>query len=688
MLSKSMAGIPLKNVRDKEKFRQQYLANLQLENSNNTLNLNASKMYKATGASSQVATPVTTTEKLAGMEGLKQIAKDTLVSARFCNPFVASDAVNMLNAEEIRFLDEYKQFITTDFKGRNVPALVIVRYLRRLMQKLAETEGVEYGIQQAHGEGVILSDPVLYSDKDLKTVSDLLRAMGVNPDAIEYIKKSMEQLNSLMKTREQLEHARGQGPDVYEEVLRGNNHIKETLPDVRELLQLIEGGDLNKLQQALFPSRGIVELSAELEEALSGPEIEGVPEDKDTTGVVGLFGVGESLADTQEDLEELRVQSLRAFVEAPFEMQRVYLETLGVPNVNQMRQIDLYKTYDKYLGALGGLRPAPFASSFAPSAPMPGSASEAPPPSSAAEASAPRPSAPSAPAFAPDLEEETVSGTTVATSLTTASVKSAQSALRASLRGTPDQIIQAISDYERFAEENGASIKGGDSFITQLRKLESSGKPVPATLIGKIADWEATQTAKMEKEAESVGRGMKRHRMRGKGLARTKPKRKPVERAESYEKPKPYRQFGRYLIHHHKLKDGILMIKYPSGNRVQQIPSAKISPELTTVLREMAEGRTPQYKHFEGMSVEDKEKFHHIVRHSQFETVEVPHPNRDALDKEVERFEILRGEILAGNDNKEMIREFKAKLLKFSREGRIPRREANEIMEHLLMMGV
>jgi hypothetical protein len=65
----------------------------------------------------------------------------------------------------------------------------------------------------------------------------------------------------------------------------------------------------------------------------------------------------------------------------------------------------------------------------------------------------------------------------------------------------------------------------------------------------------------------------------------------------------------------------------------------------------------------------------------------VPNPNEEEMDKELNHFEILKGEIIAGNDNPKIIKEFKAMLIKFGREGRIPRREVNSILEEMLHMG-
>jgi hypothetical protein len=65
----------------------------------------------------------------------------------------------------------------------------------------------------------------------------------------------------------------------------------------------------------------------------------------------------------------------------------------------------------------------------------------------------------------------------------------------------------------------------------------------------------------------------------------------------------------------------------------------------------------------------------------------LPTPKRTKDDEEENRFEILRGMIIAGNDNKEMVKEFKTMLVKFSNDGRIKKTEAREILLDLASMG-
>jgi hypothetical protein len=51
------------------------------------------------------------------------------------------------------------------------------------------------------------------------------------------------------------------------------------------------------------------------------------------------------------------------------------------------------------------------------------------------------------------------------------------------------------------------------------------------------------------------------------------------------------------------------------------------------------------------------------------------------------RFQILKGQITSGNDNTELIKEFKVMLLKFIHNGKVPKGQGMEIIFDLMAMG-
>jgi len=730
-------NVPQRKPRDREKVRQQYLANLQLENSNNTLNLNASKMYKATGASAQVASTITGAEKLAGLEGLKQIAKDHLVSFRFCNPLSASDAVDDLSPEDVAFLNEYAQFIGTDFKGRNVPGKVIVQYVKKLRKKLSETEGVDYGIQQNSGSGILLTGQGdIYTQADIEEV---LRDMNDRfpQQVVNQVFKLMNSLNRQARGIN-LERAKREGPDRYDLTLKANSAFRENAPTVEQLLGLVELEDgvgiITALQGAGKLSDYLATVGAE---ASSGPVFESAPTGEGQSGVEGVGGPSPEEV-IQQNQEVLR-QRMAQFEAFPLENKRQALQLIGVDSSGFRGEEGMDQAYfNAVVQKLSTQMTArPFEGENTPEAGSQGAMTASRTPSQAdalspanavqsvqtglspASALSPASDLSTSP-FVPPAKKDIID---VCKDLE----KKIQNYIQLKEQSDPNsldpgkvstEIYDAIDDFYAYVVRNYPTAKipdpefivGGNGILdkngllntrmneqiydyifhiyNEVRALQPSpslpsgvttAESSPFATPSSVATQPMRQPRPVQGQAPvSTGNEPKGKGIKGGGISR---------RVESYEKPKPYRQFGRHLIHRHKLEDGILMLKYPSGARIKELPTQKVGEDLTRVLKEMSDGRMPQYHHFQGLGIKDKELLHSIVRHTQFQNLEVPPPDKEAMDKELNRFDILRGEIEAGNDNRDLIKEFKVMLLKFMRQGRIPKVQVKEIMEELLMMG-
>jgi hypothetical protein len=210
-----------------------------------------------------------------------------------------------------------------------------------------------------------------------------------------------------------------------------------------------------------------------------------------------------------------------------------------------------------------------------------------------------------------------------------------------------------------------------------LRKRHSSGhflgeNPlIPAGTKRKRAVENATPRKKL-----MVGRGL------------TKAPRISVDNeAKGVAKSKRYIPFGRYVINTHRLKNAdIMMIKTMKGGAIANLPTVKISSPLSGLMQQMIDGHMPTFDDIHNLSIDDKQQLHHITKKCDID-VSVPNPDKDKLSQEMNRFDILKGEILAGNDNKEMVKEFKVMILRFMNSGRLPRRQGQEILTDLASMG-
>lgn len=180
--------------------------------------------------------------------------------------------------------------------------------------------------------------------------------------------------------------------------------------------------------------------------------------------------------------------------------------------------------------------------------------------------------------------------------------------------------------------------------------------------------------------SQTVGAGI-----RGCGLAS-----RPAKRIMPVGIPKAeYIPFGRYKMDVNKLDDDIFSIKKPCGANVPDLPTHRMSKRVSNCIKKIVGGSIPSYDDILEMNDDERGFLHDLARKSRVnDRIKIPAPNRDAQQKEMERFDILKGEILAGNDNKELVKEFKMKLIKLCKDGRIPRREVNEILYDMMSVGL
>ena len=184
------------------------------------------------------------------------------------------------------------------------------------------------------------------------------------------------------------------------------------------------------------------------------------------------------------------------------------------------------------------------------------------------------------------------------------------------------------------------------------------------------------------------GRGLKKRRGRPKGSGIKRPFSEKLVPEEGI-KPKPkYISFGKYFINHNKLNDGIFSIRQKSGAGLPLFPSKKLSPHMTQVIKTIVGNGMPSYTDIDKLSDEEKNFLHQIAHKSNIDDIlSIPSPSKDKIEKDINQFEIMKGEIMAGNDSKELIKKFKILILRLSKTGTLPKNQVSEIMTELLEMG-
>ena len=102
-------------------------------------------------------------------------------------------------------------------------------------------------------------------------------------------------------------------------------------------------------------------------------------------------------------------------------------------------------------------------------------------------------------------------------------------------------------------------------------------------------------------------------------------------------------------------------------------------------MKQVIIGGTPSFEAIAALDTNDKELLHKIVRLSRVE-LSVPTPDLTKTQQDNHRFQLLRGQLLAGNSSQEIIKELKALLLKFIANGSIPKAQANAVLYELMVI--
>lgn len=212
----------------------------------------------------------------------------------------------------------------------------------------------------------------------------------------------------------------------------------------------------------------------------------------------------------------------------------------------------------------------------------------------------------------------------------------------------------------------------------EIRKYGNLQQPLTNVQERHINDITLERERLRDQLASKYGMGITSHkkrvgRPRGAGIVRV-------------DKPPNYVGFGINEINRKKLNEkNILTIRRNnSRTNIPDLPSRHISDGFKGVLNTIVGGGIPKFNDMSKLTEEEQEYLYKLVSKSNLEDkLSVPAPSKDSLDKDFHEFEKMKGEILSGNDSRELVKKFKALIMKLSRNGYLPKPEVNELLELL-----
>ena len=186
--------------------------------------------------------------------------------------------------------------------------------------------------------------------------------------------------------------------------------------------------------------------------------------------------------------------------------------------------------------------------------------------------------------------------------------------------------------------------------------------------------FESKPSAELPVVAE--GKGLKKVRkMLGKGLS------SKIDYSAGISAEPDYVPFGKFLINRKKLVDGVVMIKRHGGQFMPDMKTRRVSPNLTVVFKKIAGGALPSFSELEKLDDDEREYLKFVSNKSNLSSkLDVPTPKKDKNEQLINQFEIMRGQMIAGNDSKDLFRKFKQILVEMLERDLIPKGQAKDIL--------
>lgn len=190
------------------------------------------------------------------------------------------------------------------------------------------------------------------------------------------------------------------------------------------------------------------------------------------------------------------------------------------------------------------------------------------------------------------------------------------------------------------------------------------------------------------------GNGIKRKPRMGTGLVKKKNynnlQDKDIDWKSGVSVPKVarYIPFGRFVINKKRLGEGIISIRTPCGACLNDIRSERVSPNILSVVRTILGGGNPTFEDIEKMNDDERNYIHRLASRAELtDRLSIPAPDKRKDDQDINQFEIMKGQIMAGNDSHKLHKDFKLLVMKLMDKKLLPKRQATDILFKMATLG-
>jgi hypothetical protein len=648
------SGQPVNNIADMKKVRDRYINNLDLEIENNDYNLKQNKKFLFTGVTSKLKDYRTVDEKLKDVYKLKTDLRNDLLE--ITDGSNAQQIVNSLADNDVIFLAQNIENIKTDIKKKFKYGVLSDLFLD-YFNKYTQLQNKNYG----------LLNP--FYETTLDNISNKINSINnviINTMDIDYLKQALENVkneepqkyNDLLKRLNLIENQinyvnfhKDNIEDMTNEEKREFDNIVQTLPSQQFMQDVAD-----ELNEDISRDRKI-EVLAELKNKMQSKS-DYNPPNEDPESLRKLL--------TMDEIRGLKLNDLKQYINylsSYLDKDSIYQNAMTKLKTTKIKQDykdffnefndDLYSSglptyWDWELGNQGANKDEKKYKSDIND-------------------------------FLQQQYEET-GRYQEPLKLEMMTEKEKEQEPFISLKRYFKYIYDNLQDNEPYKEKidkilNSKSFTGNKPFISFINQYNDE---LYKTGIKTFKDW--------KQENQRTGKGVlytnnKKIRMKGRGITIDK-----IDYKNSINQDKKFLYFGKYLIDKNKLEhNNVLSLKSKKGTLIK---SDILNNKIKDILLEFIKQGKLNYDEYYNLSNEEKNYIYDLYKQSNLiDKLNIKSPDKSENDKIIDRFLILKGQLNAGNDSLDLIKEFKLILLKLKNMKLLPKNEVNNMLELLLSLG-
>ena len=150
-----------------------------------------------------------------------------------------------------------------------------------------------------------------------------------------------------------------------------------------------------------------------------------------------------------------------------------------------------------------------------------------------------------------------------------------------------------------------------------------------------------------------------------------------------------YIPIGKYKAHKTKLMGGQLQMRSHNNYQIHNLKTQNITKNIRDILLKLHKDEPITFQDVDKLSSEKKDQLYNIGKQLHItQLFDIPSTLKNQEDKLKDEFMLLRGSIVAGNNNPDLLRKFKIVLLKMKNNKLISLQEYNEVLNILLDMEI